>query len=824
MLRGELRDHAASIPAAFAALPLSRVLQALVLTVASYAVLVGFDQLAFVYVGKRLGAWRIALASFVSYAVANNVGFALISGTSIRYRFYSRWGVEAGDLSRIVVFYSVSFWLGLLTLGGWSLAFHPHPAVQGPVALPLMKAAGAILLILPAAYVGLSVVRRAPFTMRGFEIALPTPRLAFAQLALSVIDWMLAAAVLHALLPDAAPHFGVVLGAFIAAQLAGLASHIPGGMGVFEGVMLVALRGLVPPEHVISALLLYRVVYYLLPLTIALVILVADEARLRRRHIARVGAVFGSFTTLLAPKVLAVFTFLAGVVLLFSGALPADPGRLKVLARFLPLGVFEASHFMGSVVGIALLFVAQGVARRLDVAYYLAVLGLALGIAFSLLKAGDYEEALLLGGLLLAFVPARREFDRRAALFDAPFSPGWTIAAVGALGATIWLGVFAYEHVEYADELWWRFAIDHDAPRFLRSTVGATVALLAFGAARLMRPAAPQVPMPTPQDMADVERIVSAQQFTLPSLAYLGDKALLFNEGRSAFLMYGVQGRTWVALGDPVGPADAAPGLIRQFLERADDFGGLPVFYQVRAERLHGYVDFGLASVKLGEEARVSLADFSLEGGTYRGLRTTLNRMPRDGMEFEVVPRERVPAIMDELREVSDEWLASKGASEKGFSMGVFDPAYIVRFAVAVIRVEGRIVAFSNVWSAGNHDEMSVDLMRFRDSAPKSTMEALFASMLRWGKEQGYAWFSLGMAPLAGLEVGPIGHAWARGGRWFFRHGGAFYNFQGLRNYKDKFHPQWHPRYLAYPGGMQLPRILADIAALIAGGYRRIFR
>jgi phosphatidylglycerol lysyltransferase len=200
-----------------------------------------------------------------------------------------------------------------------------------------------------------------------------------------------------------------------------------------------------------------------------------------------------------------------------------------------------------------------------------------------------------------------------------------------------------------------------------------------------------------------------------------------------------------------------------------------------------------------------------------------LNRMPRDGMEFEVVPRESVPAILDELREVSDEWLEHKGASEKGFSMGAFDPDYLSRFPVALIRVAGRVMAFSNVWTAASRDELSVDLMRFREDAPKSTMEALFASMLRWGKEQGYAWFSLGMAPLAGLQAGPVGHPWSRVGHWLFRHGEAFYNFQGLRGYKEKFHPRWEPRYLAYPGGIQLPRILADVAALIAGGYRRIF-
>lgn len=824
VLRRELSEHASAIPAAFAEVPLGRIVAALALTAANYAVLVGFDRLAFRYVGRRIAGWRIALASFIGYAIANNLGFALLSGTSVRYRFYSRWGIGAADLSRIVLFYTISFWLGLLALGGWSLAFHPHPLLRQRVPDALLVGSGWILLALPIAYVAVAAARRAPIVLGRFTGALPSGPLALAQLGLSILDWLLAAWVLHVLLPPESPHFGVVLGAFLGAQLAGLTSHVPGGVGVFEGVILLALGRLGSPERVISSLILYRLVYYLVPLGVALALLVADEIRLRRRHLARAGAVFGDFTVQLAPRILAVFTFLAGVVLLFSGALPADPDRLRFLDRFLPLGVFEASHFLGSVVGVALLFIAQGVARRLDVAYYLAVAGLALGVAFSLLKAGDYEEATILSALLLAFLPARSEFDRPAALWAGRFSPGWTIAAIGALVASVWLGFFAYRHVEYAGELWWRFELDQTASRFLRSTVGATVALLAFGVARLLRPAPPEIVAPTAEQIARAERIIAAQSHTLPALVHLGDKGLIFNEDDSAFLMYGVQGRTWVALGDPVGPAEATPGLIRQFLERADDYDGLPVFYQVRPERLHAYADFGLTAVKLGEEARVSLADFTLEGGGSKTLRTILNRMPRDGWTFSVIPADRVEERLPELREVSDQWLADKRASEKGFSLGAFDEGYLRRFPIAVIEAGGRVVAFTNVWTSADRYEMSVDLMRFRADAPKGVMDALFASMLKWGKEQGFAWFSLGMAPLAGLESGPLGPAWARLGHWLYRHGEAFYNFQGLRNYKEKYHPEWEPRYLAYPGGLGLPRILADVAALIAGGYRRIFR
>jgi phosphatidylglycerol lysyltransferase len=825
ILHHELRDvHYRDLLQAVASLPRVRLFWAIVLCIASYAVLTGYDQLAFVYVKKAIGRWRIAVASFVGVAIANNAGLALLSGASVRYRFYTRWGIGAGDLSRVVLFCSTAYWLGLLALGGWSLTFHPHPAIERYGIAALGRGAGIALLAVTVAYLAAAAIHLPPLRIRSLEIAIPSFRLALAQLALSMLDWVLATAVLYALLPSGGPSFGLLLGAFLAAQLIGMVSQVPGGVGIFEGVMLIELAQFYRTEQILSALLLYRVIYYLLPLCAGLAILIGDEVRVHRHRLVRFGAIFGNATLLIAPKVLAVFTFLAGVVLLFSGATPAYPGRLAALARFLPLGVFEASHFLGSVVGVALLVVAQGVARRLDVAYYAAILLLALGIGFSLLKAGDWEEGVLLLLLLLAFLPCRGEFERRASFFEVGLSPGWTLAALVAVGASIWLGFFAFRHLEYRDELWWRFALDHDAPRFLRASVGATVTLFAIGVARLMQPVAPRLPAPTSLELDGVEVAIEAQGETYPYLVFLGDKSVLWNENRSAFLMYGAQGRSWVALGDPVGPPEVAPDLIRSFLERVDDYGGVPVFYQVRGDRLHSYADFGLTVVKLGEEARVRLDTFSIEGGAHHGLRTALHRLEREGAEFRVVPAADVPAILPELRAVSDEWLEHKAASEKGFSLGFFDEAYLRRFPVATIEVAGRIQAFANVWPGPKREELSVDLMRFRRTAPKGAMEGLFGQLMLWGKREGYQWFSLGVAPLSGLPSGALAPAWSRFGSLVFRHGEAFYNFQGVRAYKDKFHPVWEPRYLAYAGVLQLPRVLADITALVAGGVRGVFR
>jgi phosphatidylglycerol lysyltransferase len=136
------------------------------------------------------------------------------------------------------------------------------------------------------------------------------------------------------------------------------------------------------------------------------------------------------------------------------------------------------------------------------------------------------------------------------------------------------------------------------------------------------------------------------------------------------------------------------------------------------------------------------------------------------------------------------------------------------------VRRAGRIVAFANVWETAGCEELSVDLMRYSDEAPKGVMDFLFVELMLWGKARGYKWFNLGMAPLAGLEDRRLAPAWHKFGRLVYRWGEDFYNFEGLKRYKEKFLPEWRPRYLAAPGGLALPRILLDVTSLIASGSR----
>jgi phosphatidylglycerol lysyltransferase len=282
--------------------------------------------------------------------------------------------------------------------------------------------------------------------------------------------------------------------------------------------------------------------------------------------------------------------------------------------------------------------------------------------------------------------------------------------------------------------------------------------------------------------------------------------------------MYGISGRSWVSLGDPVGPPEIRQELAWRFREAADVHRGLTVFYEVGADDLPLYLELGLSLRKLGEEARVAVADFSLAGGARKGLRQSKARAEREGGSFELLAPDAVPALLDEVEAVSRAWLASKNTREKRFSLGFFDRAYLSRLPLAVVRRGGRIVAFANVLAGDAREEFTVDLMRYDDDAPAGVMEYLFTELMLWGRAQGFAWFSLGMAPLSGFEHHRLAPLWNRLGALLYRHGENFYNFRGLRAFKEKFDPVWEPRYLASPGGLALPLVLTQVASLISGG------
>ncbi len=822
LLHRELNQyHLGDFVQALRNIPLVYLLAAIGLTVLNYVILIGYDWVGVRYVGHPMHFRRIAMASFLGCAVGNNFG-SLLGGSGVRYRLYSNWGLSAADIVKLVLLLSITFWIGLFGIAGIVMLMDPAP-IPARLHLPIStsRPIGILFCVMTAIYLIASAAQRKIKIVR-WQFTPPPLKLAGAQYLIASFDFAVAAAVLYVLLPDAFHvTFWHFFGVFLLAIVLAVISTVPGGLGVFELTIIVLLDG-TNSHDLVGSLLAFRLIYYLIPLVIGLLLLGGNELTVHRHHLKGAFTSTKKWSSFVAPWFLAATVFASGVVLLISGATPSSEGRMGMLRRILPLPAVEITHFLGSIFGVFLLILARGLQRRIETAWYLTVVLLAGGIVTSIMKGFDWEEAVLLWVMLIALLPAKPFFFRKGSLLSNRFTVSWFVAIAMVLGLILWIMLFAYKHVEYRDELWWRFAFDGSAPRSLRAIVGVGLVTLFVGVTWLARSRGKLPELPNEKDLADAMEIVQRSPMTTANLARLGDKRFLFNTERTAFVMYGEEGGSLISMGEPVGPEAAVRNLIWDFREMCDAGGRAPVFYQIDEDRAAIYVEAGLTLLKIGEEGRVPLNDFNLEGKKKADLRSSDRKLTAAGCIFEIIEIGNVPAIMPRLKEISDAWLADKNAGEKGFSLGFFKPDYVATCPIAVVKQNGQIIAFANLWQGAGNEELSIDLMRYIPDSPHGLMEFLFTKLILWGRDQGYQFFSLGMAPLAGVEAKSGSPIWNKVAELTFRHGEHFYNFQGLRNYKDKFGPEWKPKYIACPGGIKLPLILTNLTTLISGGLSKL--
>lgn len=271
----------------FVNLPGSLILLAMVLTVTNFLVLSGYDALAMRYVGVEMSYRRVALSAFIGYAFSQAIGNPLITGGGVRYRLYSVWGLSASQIAKTVLFAGISFWLGCFALG--TVIFLGQPMSLQTLDLPISPAAVGIVCLLPtAAYIGITMSRKRPITIRGWTLEIPDLWMVPAQVGIAATDLVVAASVLYVLLPSSVDiSYLYLLGVFQIALIGGVMSHVPGGLGVFDGILLLMLGPFLPTSAIVGAVLAFRVIFHILPLTIAAFAYLLFESRQVRQHLAQ---------------------------------------------------------------------------------------------------------------------------------------------------------------------------------------------------------------------------------------------------------------------------------------------------------------------------------------------------------------------------------------------------------------------------------------------------------------------------------------------------------------------------------------------------------
>lgn len=532
-------------------------------------------------------------------------------------------------------------------------------------------------------------------------------------------------------------------------------------------------------------------------------------------------------------------TGLVGVINLLSAVTPSLPDRRNWLEPFFPFPVRAGGHFFAAVIGFMLLTLATNLLRRKRIAWLLTVGLLIVSIVIHLVKGLDVEESLLSGVLLFQLLVMRKTFTAKS---DRPSIAQGIRVLLGALLFTLAYGTAGFYildgrfevneraiNFDWDDAIFQTFAMFFTADNaglvpktrfanfFADSIYAVGSVTIGYALFMLLRPVLLRNSASFSERNQAKQIVAESGQTTLARLALLEDKSYYFSPSGKSTIAYVQKGRGAIALGDPIGPAEDRKEAILGFQEFCDRNDWYPAFYQTLPDDLEMYSTLGFRVVQIGEAAIVNLKDFTLKGKANQNLRTAINRLTKAGHQVEFYEPPLSSEVMRQMKAVSDEWLQMVQGAEKQFSVGWFDEAYLRETrAVAIHTPDGKITAFANMISAGDR-VVGVDLMRRRTEVENGTMECLFASMLQHCQELGYAEFDLGLSALAG-----VGEA-EKSGRlekvliYLSEHLSKFYNFKGLHSFKDKFGPQWEPRYFVYPSLGSLPDVVVALIRADSG-------
>jgi phosphatidylglycerol lysyltransferase len=787
--------HIREVRAAMGRLDTFWIWPACAFTALNVAVMGLYDVIAFRQTrSPALDRWRYGA---IAFAWSNFLTLGPVAGPAIRFWLYAPAIDRAADLQGGVLATAIAFTSGL---AGWTAAVLLAQRIHaGLIVTALTALAATLLIVLAARWLA---TRFADVTDSPF--ATQTPAIAI----VGWLDWLLAAAaflcIVRAGQGPANPLSS--LPTFFFGQIIGLVSLAPGGLGSADAYWIARLPG--TPAANAGIVAAFRLIYYVLPWGLASLILLSWATRRVERRIE------------IARRAVASLIGGGGLLIMLSSASPALHARLLALERVVPLPLVEFGQLVAATTGLLLIALALKLARGYRAAFRATMVLLGVGAISTLLKGFDWEEAIVLTGLAVAAASHAWLFDRESQ-GDWIEGPDVAIGAA-AVAAFFIFGILSHRAGAGGFARLMELGYTLEGSRFARSVITLTLAVLASAIYVTFRaPATFRRPADADVNHA-LELHASIGGSSTPLMLANGDKSIFLDADRG-FCAYRIIGPYLVVFADPVVRPDDRGEFLNALFRFAGEADRRPLFYQLSPEWIPPLHDRGYIFFKLGEEGQLPLARVTTDGPAGKMFRQILRRGERDGVRFRVMPPYEAARRVDELQEISDDWLASKSVVERQFSIGFFDRAYLARFPCAVIETAdgSRIVAFANLLRGPMREEFSVDLMRYRSDGPK-VMDFLFASLFFYAKENEYRRFNLGMAPLASVGTVSGAHPRERLARLVFQHGEHWYNFRGLRFFKQKFEPDWQPRYLSYQSAWEFPIAIAYVSALIAGGWTQV--
>jgi len=496
------------------------------------------------------------------------------------------------------------------------------------------------------------------------------------------------------------------------------------------------------------------------------------------------------------PTVLAWLAVAAGGISIASALTPEFADRQDIVQGVLPPGVPDAARTIALALGIGLIWLSLGLARRKHRAWQLAVVVVIASAVMHLVKGLDFEESVAHLLLLVALWRTRRQFV-------APGDPA-TIMPVAQFA----LAIAALVVILVLN-------LTGDESRLSDALFGLTIAFAARALWLWFRPPREVAP-PGAEDWARAAELV--HDYGRDSLSYFAlrrDKTYFFSPSGRSFIAYRVIRSTALVAGDPIGDPAERRELMREFVRVAHTKAWRVAIAGASAEALADYVDVGFKSIYLGDEAVIAPAEFSLEGRAIRKVRQSVSRLSKQGYEVRVLSvGEADEKLRVELRAVSEEWRGNW--PERGFTMAM-DALFLYPDTVLAVAIapDGSVGGFLQLVPSPASEGYSLASMRRRRETPNGLMEFLITETIAWARERNVTEVSLNFAVFADfLRADEEASRWTRLMQWSLLKTDRLFQLERLHSFNRKFFPHWRRRYFCFERWTDLP--LAGLAYLHA--------
>lgn len=599
VIQREVRHLALSdIRHALHAMPVSALVAGAACTVLSYFILSFYDYLACVHVRAHQRYRRAAFAAFCSYVLSHNLGCAAISGAAVRFRLYRNWGVPPGAIAQIIAFCSTTYLLGASALIGGVLVFEPGQIpLMDRLPTVLVQLCGLAAWGLDVAYLVASL-RLREVRVWGYAVEVPSFGIALAQILISAGDMAATALIAYVMLPASTPiGFGAFLAIYLAAYTAGLLASVPGGLGVFDSAMLLALRPYMPAPDILGVIFVFRLFYYFVPLVMAGVMfaghelfLRGDAALARKRGLSaggpeprRVSQAIRESEADFSVSVATGVTACTGVLLVFY-AVAAPVPHDAFLGHWLP----QFADLLLCFAGVVFVGLSFGLSQRVTLAWRATLIMLIVSLLLSLLRQAALAVPLSLLLVIFLIAPFRACYYRRAHLLAEPGHRG-TILWMGLwLSSVALFGIFLLNR--RLGQGWWHALIYEAHTSVIRWALAISAVFGLIAVAQMTRRGRVRI-RAWNEESASVYRTLD---HALEEFGPRRPNGLLLDETGKAAIPFMRTGRFIIGLGDPAGPERESIAAIWRLRDLALQEGRRLAFIKIGDALESVYNDIGM--------------------------------------------------------------------------------------------------------------------------------------------------------------------------------------------------------------------------------------